>query len=87
MSDAAFAPSGAVGRSPDGKPHLDRSMHPGGIIAFLLVLVAGLAYAVISLIADMNAVGEAPLAYGAFALLGLALLIALGFEFVNSTLR
>ena len=57
--------------------------HLGGLVAFLLVLVAGLGYAVVSLIADMNAVGEAPLAYGAFALLGLALLIALAFEFVN----
>lgn len=54
-----------------------------GIVAFLLVLVAGLTYAVVNLLADMNSVGEAPLAYGAFALLGLALLIALGFEFVN----
>jgi len=58
-------------------------MHPGGIIAFLVVLVAGLSYAVFSLITDMNAVHEAPLAYSTFALLGLALLIALAFEFVN----
>ncbi len=64
-------------------PKLDRGMHPGGVIVFLLVLVAGLGYAVVSLIADMNAVGESPLAIGAFALLGLALLIALAFEFVN----
>ncbi|WP_342165353.1 inorganic phosphate transporter [Methylobacterium sp. SD21] len=83
MADAALAPTGAVGHSPAGKPRLDHGMHPGGVIAFLLVLVAGLVYAVVSLITDMNAVGEAPLAYGAFALLGLALLIALGFEFVN----
>ncbi|PSJ19309.1 hypothetical protein CVH10_23530, partial [Halomonas sp. ND22Bw] len=39
--------------------------------------------AVVSLVADMNAVHQEPLAVGAFALLGLALLIALAFEFVN----
>ena len=85
MSDAVTAPTGlATGAPPQaGKPKLDRGMHPGGIIAFLLVLVAGLGYAVVSLVADMNAVHQEPLAVGAFVLLGLALLIALGFEFVN----
>ncbi|MGE8129875.1 inorganic phosphate transporter [Methylobacterium sp. NPDC080182] len=83
MSDTAVMPSGAVKGRQAGGPRLDHGMHLGGVVAFLLVLVAGLGYAVVSLIADMNAVGEAPLAYGAFALLGLALLIALAFEFVN----
>ncbi|MEE7451410.1 anion permease [Methylobacterium radiotolerans] len=83
MSDTAVMPSGAAGGRQAGGPRLDHGMHLGGVVAFLLVLVAGLGYAVVSLIADMNAVGEAPLAYGAFALLGLALLIALAFEFVN----
>ncbi|MGU3667589.1 inorganic phosphate transporter [Methylobacterium sp. A49B] len=83
MSDSAVMPSGLARGRPGGGPRLDHGMHLGGVVAFLLVLVAGLGYAVVSLIADMNAVGEAPLAYGAFALLGLALLIALAFEFVN----
>ena len=83
MSDAALASTGPVGPSPTGKPTLDHAIHPGGVIAFLLVLVAGLGYAVFSLIADLNAVHQEPLAMGAFALLGLALLIALAFEFVN----
>ena len=83
MSDAILAPAGSLGQAPSGKPKLDRGMHPSGIIAFLLVLVAGLGYAVVSLVADMNAVHQEPLAIGAFVLLGLALLIALGFEFVN----
>ena len=64
-------------------PKLDHGMHPGGVIAFLLVLVCGLGYALYSLVTDMNAVGQSPLAVGAFVLLGLALLIALAFEFVN----
>lgn len=83
MSDAILAPADTAGYVATGKPSLDHGIHPGGIIAFLLVLVAGLGYAVFSLIADMNAVHQEPLALGAFALLGLALLIALAFEFVN----
>ena len=83
MSDAALAPGGTLSQAPIGKPRLDHGIHPGGTIAFLLVLVAGLGYAVVSLVADMNAVHQEPLAVGAFVLLGLALLIALGFEFVN----
>ncbi|MFC6747264.1 inorganic phosphate transporter [Methylobacterium persicinum] len=81
MSDApAISASSPMPRT---GPRLDGGTHMAGVVVFLLVVVAGLAYAVINLLADMNSVGEAPLAYGAFALLGLALLIALGFEFVN----
>ena len=83
MSDAALASGRSVGHAPSGPPRLEHRLHPGGVIAFLLVLLAGLAYAAYSLHSDMNAVHEAPLALGAFALLALALLIALGFEFVN----
>ena len=83
MSDAALASGRSVGHAPSGPPRLEHRLHPGGVIAFLLVLLAGLGYAAYSLHSDMNAVHEAPLALGAFALLALALLIALGFEFVN----
>ena len=81
MSDSPALSSPPVGGR--AGPRLDGGTHGAGIVVFLLVLVAGLAYGVANLLADMNSVGEAPLAYGAFALLGLALLIALGFEFVN----
>ena len=85
MSEAlavgSHPPSGTP--APRVGPKLDHGIHSGGVIAFLLVLVAGLGYALFSLIHDMNAVGESPLAIGAFALLALALLIALAFEFVN----
>jgi PiT family inorganic phosphate transporter len=64
-------------------PHLDGKPHVGGAVAFLLVLVAGLAYAAYSIANDISNVGEENLAIGAFVLLGIALLIALGFEFVN----
>ena len=61
---------------------LDHRIHPGATIAFLAVLVGGAAFAGYSIFTDTEAVGES-LALGAFAFLGLALLIALGFEFVN----
>jgi inorganic phosphate transporter, PiT family len=65
------------------RPHLDSKPHKGGAIAFLLVLVAGLGYAAFSIWNDISAVDEHNLAIGAFVMLGIALLIALGFEFVN----
>ena len=49
---------------------------------FLALLAAGLGYGVHGLLDDIQSVHE-PLALGVFGLLGLALLIALGFEFVN----
>jgi len=61
---------------------LDQKSHPGGVIAFLVLLLAGLGYVGWSVVKDTAAVGE-PLAIAAFGSLGLALLIALGFEFVN----
>ncbi len=70
---AARPPRPAMG----GKPHA------AGALAFLGVLVAGLLFAAYSIATDMDKVGEHNLAVGALVLLGLALLIALGFEFVN----
>ena len=64
------------------KPKLDAKPRRLGTAVFLGLLLAGLTYAGISVFKDTAAVGE-PLAIGAFAFLGLALLIALGFEFVN----
>ena len=49
---------------------------------FVLILLGGLAFAGFSIFKDTTNVGQ-PLAIGGFAFLGLALLIALGFEFVN----
>jgi PiT family inorganic phosphate transporter len=65
------------------RPHLESKTHIGGAIAFLLVLAAGLGYAAWNIFSDLSGAGEHGLAIGAFVLLGIALLIALGFEFVN----
>jgi PiT family inorganic phosphate transporter len=61
---------------------LDHKLHPFATISFLGVLAAGLVFAGYNILNDTADVGE-PLAIGAFLFLGLALLIALGFEFVN----
>ena len=65
------------------RPKLDGKPHKAGAIAFILVLVAGLGYAAFSIATDISEVGEHNLAIGTLVMLGLALLIALGFEFVN----
>ncbi len=81
MSDATLS-NGLVG-SASPRPHMDSKPHVAGAIAFILVLVAGLGFAAFSIATDINNVGEQNIATGAFVMLGLALLIALGFEFVN----
>jgi PiT family inorganic phosphate transporter len=82
MSDAAVnVLTGAAGVSP--RPHLDEKPHVVGAIAFLLVLAAGLAFVAFSISGDIGQVGDQTFAGGVFVLLGIALLIALGFEFVN----
>ncbi len=80
-SDAMTADSSAAS-APRTGPKLDHSLHPAGRWIFLAVLIGGLAYAGFSIAFDTAQVGET-LAGGAFAFLALALLIALGFEFVN----
>ncbi len=68
---------------PDSRPHLDKKPHKAGAIGFIVVLAAGLAYAAFSIMSDVHGAGENTIATGAIIMLGLALLIALGFEFVN----
>ena len=80
MSQASVA-SGPAPVSP-ARHRLDQKSHPATAAVFLLLLLGGVAYGIYGLLGDINSVGE-PLAITAFALLGVALLIALGFEFVN----
>ena len=82
MATQAIGGTGAQrGRQQPGV-ELDHRVHPAGLIGFVAVLIAGLAYAGASILLDTSHVGE-QLAGGAFLFLGLALVIALGFEFVN----
>jgi PiT family inorganic phosphate transporter len=81
MSDTTM--NGALADGPSPRPHLDEKPHVAGAVVFLLVLAAGLGYAAFSISSDIGVAGEHNLAVGAFVLLGIALLIALAFEFVN----
>ncbi len=62
-------------------PNLEGN-HWAASLVFLVLLVGGLGYGLYGLLTDIDKVGE-PIATGAFALLGVALFIALAFEFVN----
>lgn len=64
------------------KPDLNRKPHVSLVAVFLLFLVSGIGYAAYGIFTDTHNVGE-PLALSALVLLGVALMIALGFEFVN----
>ncbi|GGE90268.1 hypothetical protein GCM10011404_23980 [Sphingomonas prati] len=81
MTAAAPSVIDRVGEAPP-RVAMDHKVHPAATIGFLVALLAGLVYAGVSVFLDTQRVGE-PLAIGAFLFLGLALLIALGFEFVN----
>ncbi len=78
MATLAHDAIGAQG----SRPKLDHKASSTGVIAFFVVLALGVGYGIHGLLDDINSVHE-PLAIGVFASLGLALIIALGFEFVN----
>ena len=65
------------------RPEMDKGLGMAGSIGFGAAIIAALIYVVYSVYSDATAVGVAPTAYLPFLLLFLALLIALGFEFVN----
>ncbi len=69
--------------SPSPRPHLDAKPHVGGALLFFAVLLAGLGFTAYSVVSDLHHAGTGTLATGTFVMLGLALVIALGFEFVN----
>jgi PiT family inorganic phosphate transporter len=64
------------------RPHLDQKPGITAVVIFLGLVVAGVAYATYSLANDVTSAGHVS-GWLPYALLGVALLIALGFEFVN----
>ena len=66
-----------------GHPAIDMKTGPAGIIVFLTALVIGLGYTGYSLMTDIDGSGGQLATWVLYGLLVLALLIALGFEFVN----
>jgi inorganic phosphate transporter, PiT family len=81
MSDLAL--TNATPAAPASvKPNFDQRPHVSVTAVFIIFLVSGIGYAAYGVISDTSNVGET-LALGALVLLGVALMIALGFEFVN----
>src|SRR5262245_9806990 len=69
--------------SHSAKPKLDGSFNPVAAICFFGALAAGLLLTAYSLYDDVTTSGSAPTTWVPFLLLAAALLVALGFEFVN----
>lgn len=67
----------------DPRPQLNRKPSMITLVVFFAVLGMGLLYTAYSLMHDMNELGTVVTTWTPFLLLGVALLIALGFEFVN----
>ncbi|MGE8393677.1 MAG: inorganic phosphate transporter [Pseudomonas sp.] len=67
----------------DPRPRLDHKPGRTTLTLFFGLLVAGLVYTAWSVLRDIDATGTVVTTWTPFLLLGLALLIALGFEFVN----
>src|SRR4051812_36455861 len=68
---------------PAARPNLDKGFNPLTLILFLGILAAGLLFVAYSIYADVEATGVRITTYLPYILLFIALLIALGFEFVN----
>ena len=64
-------------------PKLESKPHFSGLLIFAVLLAIGVGFTLNGLISDIDFAHSPPIAIGAFVLLGIALLIALGFEFVN----
>ena len=75
--------SEAVAAALPARPNLNTRPHVAGGVIFIVLLAIGIGYTLNGLLADIDAAHTPPVAIGAFVLLGIALLIALGFEFVN----
>ena len=69
----------------NGKPNLDVKPHISGILIFIALLIFGVSFTGYSIFNDINHTnnGADVITYWPFILLGIGLIIALGFEFVN----
>jgi inorganic phosphate transporter, PiT family len=83
MTEVAAALPGSIEPARSGGPKLDHGVNPLTLILFFGVLAAGLLFVACSIRSDIQAAGSEITSYVPFILLFVALLIALGFEFVN----
>jgi PiT family inorganic phosphate transporter len=82
MTDIAAMP-GSIEPAKSAGPKLDHGINPLTLILFLGVLAAGILFVAYSIYSDIDAAGTKVSSALPFFLLFVALLIALGFEFVN----
>ena len=82
MSAIADATTSAPSPAP-ARLKLDQPVDVRAILLFLAVLAGGLFVMAFSIYSDVAKAGSAPTTFLPFLLLGVAMLIALGFEFVN----
>ena len=82
MPSTTLAPDSRA-QAPASMPHIDRKPSLVTWIIFFAVLGSGLLFTAYSLMHDVDNVGSVVTTWTPFLLLGVALLIALGFEFVN----
>lgn len=85
MTDFTINQTRAEGRpiEPASRPNLDKGFNPLTMILFFGILAAGALFVAYSIYADVQATGTRVTSYLPYLLLFVALLIALGFEFVN----
>src|SRR5262245_41906200 len=83
MNNATLAIDSPGSLPHSAAPQLDRRPGRGTIALFIALLVGGLIYTAFSLSSDVASSGTQVTAFLPYFLLGIALLIALGFEFVN----
>jgi PiT family inorganic phosphate transporter len=75
--------AGLRGESDQSRPNLDQGANPLSLVLFGGILAAGLLFTAYSLYVDISEANTPVRTYLPFLLLAVALLIALGFEFVN----
>jgi PiT family inorganic phosphate transporter len=82
MTDMAL-PGSIEPAKESGGPQLDHGINPITVILFVGVLAAGILFVAYSIYSDIDAAGARISSYLPYLLLFVALMIALGFEFVN----
>ena len=83
MTDFALNQTMGGPIQPASRPNLDKGFNPLTMILFFGILAAGTLFVAYSIYVDIDATGARVTAWLPYLLLFVALLIALGFEFVN----
>jgi inorganic phosphate transporter, PiT family len=83
MADTALQAPPIEPAAHSSRPDLNKGFNPLTLILFMGLMAGGLLYVVYSVYSDIDATGTKITAFLPFVMLFVALLIALGFEFVN----